>query len=233
MADTQEQQPAPAAPAAPAPAAAAPVAPTQPAAPAAAAEGQPQTPAPQQQQQQQGGEQSGGGEEKKKPPSQPLTENPMLWALGAGILGLLFSGGGGIGAFLLAGVMALVAAFAGPKLMRHFSGDHENQLPTLAALDTQDGKEADKKFKAKLLDKNNDDIIDKSEQAGVAASDRASLKAALEAAATSEGSGITSIDGKFKYTNANTELTLTAAAPTTPAPTTGPAATHGTAPSRP
>lgn len=51
----------------------------------------------------------------------------LAWGLLGGILGLLLTGGGGIASFLIAGIVALAAAFIGPTIMSNIMG--EETLP--------------------------------------------------------------------------------------------------------
>jgi hypothetical protein len=144
----------------------------------------------------------------------------IMFGLLGGIAGLLLTGGGGIASFLIAGVIALIAAFVGPQLVESFS------KPTLDSLDTQGGGTQDKTFKAKLLDKNNDGILNAQEQSGVVAKDQASLKQALAAAAEKDKSGVTKKeDGTFQIT-AEADLSYITA-PATPTTKAAPAAGQG------
>ncbi len=150
---------------------------------------------------------STGGEQKPTTPPDPnkppewgdmLSGNSgsILFGVIGGIAGLLLTGGGGIASFLIAGVIALIAAVAGPKIMEWAS------TPSLDSLDTQGGGVADKTFKANLLDKNKDGLLNAQEQSGVVAKDRESLKKALEDAAAKANSGVTKKDdGTFAITS--------------------------------
>ena len=133
----------------------------------------------------------------------------IMFAVIGGLAGLLLTGGGGIASFLIAGLIALIAAFVGPKLMESFTN------PSFDSLDTQGGAVRDQNFKAALLDKNKDGKIDAQEQTKI--SDPAKLKEILEKADKDEKSGIKKTGDDFTYTQEAT-LSFLPVQATPPAP---------------